>query len=144
MRRLLLLSAFTLVAAPALAQGGNIHLNAPITFAAPAAITDYDPVSILLQVEPAADAKIVIKLQSRADASRTEEIVYPRDCQSPGVDAEGAPLPPVCPSRDTAAEIRTLIGQLNTVNLSTRSLYRRVMDNLCADFPARFPGCVVQ
>jgi hypothetical protein len=36
--------------------------------------------------------------------------------------------------------VQTLIESLNTANLSTRSLWRRVFDKLVADFPSRFTG----
>ena len=43
-------------------------------------------------------------------------------------------------SMDTDAKVRSTIEALNTINLSARSLWRRVFDKLVADFPARFPG----
>ena len=43
-------------------------------------------------------------------------------------------------SYDTSSAVLTLIGNLNTANLSTRSLWKRVFDRLVADFPSRFNG----
>lgn len=45
---------------------------------------------------------------------------------------------------DTSAEVLTTINALNTVNLSTNSLLRRVSQKVCTDFPSRFSGgCTV-
>lgn len=54
--------------------------------------------------------------------------------------AEVFEYPAVGTSVDTPAKLQTLLEQLNTVNLSTRSLWRRVFDKLVADFPSRFAG----
>ena len=68
---------------------------------------------------------------------------YPRDCGSFGatvVDGKTVPNPSTCANLDTSAEVNALIAALNTANLSTRSLWRRVLDRIVADFPSRFPG----
>lgn len=45
---------------------------------------------------------------------------------------------------DTPAEVLALINGLNTANLTSNSLLRRVSVRVCADFPSRFPnGCSV-
>lgn len=143
MRRCLLAALLLLSAAPALAQGGSIALTAPITFTPAPAITQYDFGALELRDKPT--PRIYVELVASSDPSRVEVFTYPQDCGSPGADAEGAPLPPRCPARDEPAEIRALLLTLNGLNLQTRSLWRRIMDNLCADFPHRFPtGCEVK
>ncbi len=47
---------------------------------------------------------------------------------------------PAGTAMDTAAATLAMIQTLNTANLSTRSLWRRVFDRLLLDFPSRFPG----
>ncbi len=120
---------------------GAITLGTPITAPAPPAIASYVPKALTL--ETGAAARIVITLVSNDANAREIHFEYPRDCGSFGatlVNGLQVPNPPTCPNLDTSAEVATLIGQLNTANLSTRSLWRRVFDRLVADFPARFNG----
>lgn len=84
------------------------------------AIADYEPGSLLLELKPA--ARIVATL-IRTDG-RGDVFEYP---------AAGTPT-------DTPAKVLAIIETLNTMNLSTRSLWRRLFDKLVADFPARFSG----
>ena len=138
--RYLLTTLFLLTASPALAQG-SIALGTPVTFPTPPSIAAYIPKSLML--EPGAAARILVTLVSNDANARELHFEYPRDCGSFGattVDGKPVPNPPTCPNLDTSAEVNTLIGQLNTVNLSTRSLWRRLFDRLVADFPSRFPG----
>lgn len=119
----------------------TIALGKPITFAAPAAITAYEPVS--LTIRPGASAQIVIEIAPTTDPTKVLIFEYPRDCGSFGatvVDGKTVPNPPSCPNHDTSAEVNALIAALNTANLSTRALWRRVFDRVVADFPSRFPG----
>lgn len=83
-------------------------------------IAEYAPGSLHIQLVPA--PSLVVTL-IRTDG-KGETFAYP---------AEGTSI-------DTPAKLQTLLEQLNTVNLSTRSLWRRVFDKLTADFPSRFPG----
>ena len=101
------------------AQEAAIQLTTPRP--AKPAIADYRPQSLTITVSPA--VSIVVALLATDDTSHV--FVYP--CGPP------------CPF-DTEAKVRTLIGTLNTVNLSTRSLWRRIFDRLLLDFPERFPG----
>jgi len=94
-----------------------ITLTTPI---AQPAIASYAPGSLHIELQPA--PRLVITL-IRTDG-KGEVFEYP---------AVGTPT-------DTPAKVQTLIEQLNTVNLSTRSLWRRVFDKVVADFPARFSG----
>jgi len=47
---------------------------------------------------------------------------------------------PAGTAMDTPAAVLGMIQALNTANLSTRSLWRRVFDRLLLDFPSRFVG----
>lgn len=137
MRHLLTLS-FILLAAPALAQG-SITIGTPIVPATPPTIASYVPIG--LTIRPGAAASIVVELAAANDPTKTLVFEYPRDCGSFGSSGvPPVPNPPVCPALDTSSEVDALITTLNTVNLSTRSLWRRVFDRLVADFPSRFPG----
>lgn len=142
--RYLLVSLLPCLLLPSLAAAqGSIRQSTPTTFATPSSISDWDPKS--LHIEPGASAAIVVELVARNRPDVVLRFEYPRDCGSFGADGNGQPNPPVCPNRDTSAEIDALITTLNTINLSTRSLWRRIFDNLCADFPSKFPGgCTVQ
>lgn len=97
----------------------KIILTTPIT--APA-IADYTPGSLLLALVP--EPRIVVTIIRNSDG-RGEVFEYP---------ASGVT------SADTPAGVAALVETLNTLNLSTRSLWRRIFDRLVADFPARFPG----
>lgn len=117
---------------PVTLQGQEaISLNKPITTPN---ITSYTPGRLLLELVPQPRIEIVIV----SVTGREERFEYPCQPTTP-------PLPPNPCTTDTLAEVSTLINQLNTVNLTTRSLWRRVFDRLVADFPSRFPdGAVVQ
>ena len=120
---------------------GTISLSTPVTFAAPPAISAYQPVS--LTIRPGPTAQIVIEIAPTTDLTKVLTFEYPRDCGSFGstlVDGKQVPNPPTCANLDSSAEVNTLITALNTANLSTRSLWRRVLDRIVADFPSRFPG----
>jgi len=134
---------FLLIASTVNAQG-LINIGTPITFTAPATITAYELVELILR--PGANAQIIVVIASTNDLSQTLTFEYPRDCGSFGFSGNPQiPNPPVCPNRDSSSEVNSLITTLNTINLSTRSLWRRIFDNLCADFPSRFNGgCTVQ
>lgn len=107
------------VASSAFAQEA-INLTSPI---AVPAIASYTPLKLELRVSP--DPQIIVYVK---DTNGKEEVfTYP--CVVGGTCAT-----------TTAAQTLALINALNTANLSTRSLWRRVFDRLVADFPSRFPG----
>lgn len=95
----------------------KIALTTPV---AQPAIADYAPGSLHIELVPA--PRLIVTL-IRTDG-RGDVFEYP---------AAGT-------TTDTPAKLQTLLEQLNTVNLSTRSLWRRVFDKLVADFPSRFTG----
>ena len=100
-----------------------INLGTPIITAN---VTQYVPASLKIQLVPQAAIEIVIV----SSTGRAEVFNYP--CPV---------IVPVGPcTTDTIAEVESLITTLNTANLSTRSLWRRVFDRLVLDFPSRFPG----
>ena len=85
------------------------------------------PVSLEIRVRPT--PRILVTLV----VANTEEVfAYPCSPFPSG--------PPNPCTIDTEAEVLTLMTALNTANLSTRSLWHRVMDRLILDFPSRFPG----
>lgn len=94
-----------------------ISLTTPI---AKPSIAGYTPVSLQIVVSP---PQIIVRIA--ASDSTLETFEYP--CATP------------C-ANDTQAKVATLINALNTANLTTRSLWRRVFDRLLLDFPLRFPG----
>jgi len=106
-----------LVAASVSAQE-RIALTTPI--AAKPAISNYEPAVLQINVNP---PHIIVQL--RATDGTLLDFVYP--CSSP------------C-AMDTDAKVATMIAALNTANLATRSLWRRVFDRLVLDFPAKFAG----
>lgn len=61
-----------------------------------------------------------------------------------GTDGKGQvfeyPCANACVAGNTPAKVQTMINGLNTANLTTRSLWRRVFDRLVLDFPERFVG----
>lgn len=127
------------------AQTGAIRQTTPTTFTAPSTIQDWDPKSLHIIPGPAAQILVEIVARNRPDVTLTFN--YPTDCGSFGTDASGQPNPPACPNRDTSAEIDALISTLNKLNFSgaNQSLWQRVFNNICADFPGKFPGgCTVQ
>ena len=110
---------------------GSISLGKPITTPN---ITSYEPGRLVIELLPQPRIEVVIV----SATGRIEVFNYP--CQPTQL-----PLPPNPCTIDTLAEVSTLIGQLNTANLSVRNLWRRVFDRLVLDFPARFPdGATVQ
>ena len=136
----LLTGLFLLVSSVAYAQGA-VAIGTPIVSPTPPTINLYNPQS--LTIRPGTNASITVELVAANDSTNILTFEYPRDCGSFGstvVDNVVIPNPPTCPNLDTSAEVNSLITTLNTVNLSTRSLWRRVFDRLVADFPSRFPG----
>lgn len=95
----------------------KIALTTPVT---QPTIADYAPGSLHIELVPS--PRLVVTI-IRTDG-KGETFEYP---------AAGT-------SMTTPASVATKIEQLNTVNLSTRSLWRRVFDLLVADFPSRFSG----
>lgn len=134
MRHLLALGFLLIVSSTAAAQGA-IAIT-PVVPASPPTIAGYNPGGLDLQF---ANGKIVLTLVAPSSSTQTQAVVWPDDCIALGQSAPGS-----CATRDTAAEVQSLITTLNTTNLTTRSLWRRAMDLVCADFLARFPGCTVQ
>ena len=116
-----------LLSVPAFAQEAKVHLTTPITQPT-TAVSDYLPVSMLIQVRPT--PAIVVRIQGTD--GRIETFNYPCPVVTP-------PAVQVC-TYDTDAEVLGLINALNTVNLSTRSLWRRVLDRLLLDFAPFFVG----
>lgn len=116
-----------LLAAPLLVSGQEkIVLGTPIV---PASISEYTPRALLIQ--PQLSAPIVqspyIRIELLRADGRVETFEYP--CRNG------------CTAMDTDAKVQNVIQALNnTVNMSTRSLWRRVFDRLVADFPERFSG----
>lgn len=115
--RLILLAVLLL--APSVFAQEAISLTTPI---ARPAINAYAPGELTISLLPVPRITVVIVHQASGTA---ETFSYP--CALP------------C-AYNTDAQVATLIGQLNTVNLTTRSLWRRIFDRLVIDFPARFPG----
>ena len=98
-----------------------ITLNTPIS--APG-ITNYAPGSLFIALVPS--ATVVVTLI--ASNGVVEVFQYPSPAGS---------------AMDTTAAVAAMIQTLNTANLSTRSLWRRVFDRLLLDFPSRFVGGAV-
>ena len=125
---------------------GAVAIGTPIVPPTPPTINLYNPHS--LTIRPGANASITVELVASSDPTNVMSFEYPRDCGSFGstvVDGKVVPNGPTCPNHDSSVEVNALITALNTVNLSTRSLWRRVFDRVCADFPSKFPGgCTVQ
>lgn len=96
-----------------------IALTAPIT---QPTISNYVPASLTIQVQPVPRITVII---TDVASGRQETFSYP--CPSPCANS-------------TDAQVTTLIANLNTANLTTRSLWRRVFDRLLLDFPSRFVG----
>jgi hypothetical protein len=103
-------------AVPARAQEA-IALTVPVTRVS---IANYTPGTLFLDIRT---PRIIVQLVNTA--GDIQEFVYP--CAAPCAFA-------------TPASVTTMITALNTANLSTRSLWRRVFDRLVLDFPARFVG----
>lgn len=94
----------------------SIALTTPIVRPS---IADYKPVSLFLSVMP---PQIIGTLLGTDGMGKV--YAYP---------AAGTSL-------DTPAKVVATIEALNTMNLTTRSLWRRFFDKIVADFPADFPG----
>lgn len=128
MKRVLFAVIFTLIGAGvALAQGSEtIHQTTGTTFPTPTTITDWSPVSLFVQTASAVDShpKIIVIIVAN-DGSTRLTFNYP----DPSVAAF-----------DTDAEVQTLINSLNTANMTTTSLWKRVFQRLCTDFPSKFTG----
>lgn len=95
----------------------TINLTAPIVRAN---IGAYTPRSLFISLSP---PRIQVSI---ADADGSV-LVFDYPCASPCVN-------------NTPASVTTLINALNTANLTTRSLWRRIFDRLILDFPTRFAG----
>jgi len=95
----------------------GITLTSPIV---PPVISGYTPVSLTLALVPTP----IIVVALMGTTGEVELFTYP---------AAGS-------SMNTPASVVNMIQALNTANLSTRSLWRRVFDRLLLDFPSRFPG----
>ena len=119
MARLLL--ALLILAVPVSAQNLITHNSAVVQ-----SITGLQPKGLDLRLLPS--PQIIAYFQD--STGKEEAFSYP--C-APGTCAD-----------DTSAEVLALIQALNTANLTTNSLLRRVSVRVCADFPSRFPnGCAV-
>ena len=118
MNRLILALCLLALTVTSFAQE-QISLTTPI--AAKPAIANYTPGSLTITLVPS--ASIVAVLIGTDGVAKS--FTYP--CAPP------------C-AFSTPAQVLTLIGQLNTVNLSTRSLWRRLFDRLVLDFPTEFVG----
>lgn len=122
---ILALTIVPLVVSLGLSAQERIQLTKPIVTTVP------DRTSYALErfsIELLPTPRIIVRL-----AGITDEFVYP--CVPT--------VPPSAPNpctTDTPAKVQTLITALNTANLSTRSLWRRIFDRLILDFPSRFPG----
>ena len=131
---------FLFISSVAYAQG-SVAIGTPIVPPTPPTINLYNPHS--LTIRPGANATITVELVASSDPTNILSFEYPRDCGSFGstvVDGKEVPNPPTCANLDTSAEVNALLNGLNTANLTTRNLWRRVFDRLVADFPSRFPG----
>jgi hypothetical protein len=118
-RRSLIVAVLLLVGTPALFGQEAISLTTPITTPS---ITGYVPASINIQVLPVPRISATI-INVATNVSLT--LSYP--------------CPPPC-AFATDAQVAGLITSLNTANLVTRSLWRRVFDRLVLDFPTAFAG----
>ena len=118
MKHFTLALALLLLTATSFAQE-VITLTTPI--AAKPAIANYTPGSLTITLVPSASIVAVLIGTDGVPKSFTY------------------PCAPPC-AYDTPAKVATLIGQLNTVNLATRSLWRRLFDRLVLDFPTEFVG----
>lgn len=96
----------------------TITLTTPI---AQPSIASYAPGSLHIALVPS--PTVVVTLVNTAGG--TEVFQYPS---------------PAGTAFDTSAAVLTMIQTLNTANLATRSLWRRVFDRLLLDFPDRFVG----
>jgi hypothetical protein len=121
-RRLLLLCAVLLAVAIDVPAQEGINLTVPV---AQPTINNFVPQRLDIQVQPV--PRITVEIVHLA-SGKTETFSYP--CALPCAFA-------------TDAQVATLITNLNTANLTTRSLWRRTFDRLVIDFPARFPGGAV-
>jgi len=106
------------------------HAQEAITLTKPVVTTTtlsgWTPKSLTITVQPTPTIEVVL-------------------VDSQGLDARFRYPCPIAPSEEvcsvtTNVQVTAMITTLNTANLTTRSLWRRVFDRLVADFPARFPG----
>jgi hypothetical protein len=126
MKRILLTIALALAAIPASAQE-KITNTTPIV---PPTITDYQPfgLSILPASAVTAHPHITVQIVPTNATSSAQVLSFDYPCPAG-----------TCPN-DTDAAVTALITALNSANLTTRTLWRRVFDRLVADFPTRFSG----
>lgn len=123
-RSIILAAGILLLTSSGVAQERTV-LTKPLPAPVPVpAIADYTPAELRLVLAPASAITVVLV------ATDGTALTFDYPCSTG------------C-AYDTEAKVRTLIGTLNTINLSTRSLWRRVFDRLVADFPERFPGGAV-
>jgi hypothetical protein len=115
----LLLACVLVLLTPTLMAQEAIVLTTPI---ARVSIDTYLPGSLNIQVLPVPRITVTILHVGSGD---TQTFSYP--------------CPPPC-AFSTDAQVLALIVALNTVNLSTRSLWRRIFDRLLLDYPLRFAG----
>lgn len=95
-----------------------IALTVPV---AQPSLSTYTPQSLRLQLSPPEVSVVLL-----SSTGQLAIFNYPCD---PGACA-----------MDSPAKVLTMLNTLNTANLATRSLWRRVMDRLLLDFPGRFQG----
>lgn len=97
-----------------------IALTTPITTPS---IGSYVPARLEIQLQPVPRINVTI---IDIATGRTESFGYP--CAGVGCTVT------------TDAQVTALVTALNTANLGTRSLWRRVFDRLILDFASRFVG----
>ena len=119
MRQMLLAALVAFGMASSTMAQESITLTTPI--AAKPAIANYTPGSLTLALVPSPTITVVVF----ATDGTTATFTYP--CSVP------------C-AFTTPAQVATMITTLNTANLTTRSLWRRIFDRLILDFPTRFVG----
>jgi len=117
--RLLLAALFVLLLAPATFAQEAIALTTPLTRSS---IASYTPAALHIRLVPS--PRITVEI---IDVASQATLIFNYPCPAP------------C-AFSTNAQVTALITTLNTVNLTTRSLWRRVFDRLVIDFPASFVG----
>jgi len=114
------------------------HAQESITLTAPIpSVNAYVPKSVFIQVQP---SPVILITIVHVASGREERFAYP--CQTPPALPDGTPGQGC--AMDTEAKVLTMITALNSANLTTRSLWRRIFDRLLLDFPTRFVGATVQ
>lgn len=106
-----------LLAIPILAQD-KITLNTPVP---QVTIASYTPSTLVIQVNPPRIRVVIVDIANN-------ELIFEYPCNNK------------CAAESTPAQVTVMITALNTANLSTRSLWKRVFDRLIVDFPEKFPG----